>query len=113
MVIIHGTYLISVSMQCVYLSLQPSWYVQSLLFHLCLEVNKVGGHAVPRITLTELLRACLDQVLTEYDKLTQSTQNKVTVCLPLRLSLFMSLSSTLFFFFFPLVLCPSVLLPFI
>ncbi|XP_027027694.2 conserved oligomeric Golgi complex subunit 1 isoform X1 [Tachysurus fulvidraco] len=56
----------------IHLPVQPSWYVQSLLFHLCLEVNKVGGHAVPRITLTELLRACLDQVLAEYDKLTQN-----------------------------------------
>ncbi|KAI5097598.1 conserved oligomeric Golgi complex subunit 1 [Silurus meridionalis] len=56
----------------IYLPVQPSWYVQSLLFHLCLEVNKVGGHAMPRITLTELLRTCLDQVLAEYDKLTQN-----------------------------------------
>ncbi|XP_053504572.1 conserved oligomeric Golgi complex subunit 1 [Ictalurus furcatus] len=63
-------------MSKIHLPVQPSWYVQSLLFHLCLEVNKVGGHTVPRVTLTELLRACLDQVLTEYDKLTQPTQSK-------------------------------------
>ncbi|KAG9343720.1 hypothetical protein JZ751_013098 [Albula glossodonta] len=31
------------------LPVQPSWYVQSLLFHLCLEVNRVGGHALPKL----------------------------------------------------------------
>ncbi|KAJ8345529.1 hypothetical protein SKAU_G00297220 [Synaphobranchus kaupii] len=55
---------------------QPSWYIQSLLFHLCLEVNRVGGHALPKVTLQELLRDCLDQVVTEYEKLTQHTQSK-------------------------------------
>ncbi|KAL0197403.1 hypothetical protein M9458_005943, partial [Cirrhinus mrigala] len=54
----------------------PSWYVQSLLFHLCLEVNRVGGHALPKITLLDLLRGCLDQVVSEYEKLTQQTQSK-------------------------------------
>ncbi|KAJ8389155.1 hypothetical protein AAFF_G00123610 [Aldrovandia affinis] len=58
------------------LPVQPSWYVQSLLFHLCLEVNRVGGHALPKVTLQGLLRACLDQVVTEYEKLTQQTQQK-------------------------------------
>lgn len=87
--------------KCVCLCLQPSWYVQSLLFHLCLEVNKVGGHAVPRITLTELLRACLDQVLTEYEKLTEPTQNKV--CLFLHLSLIMSVPQLIFSLIFDLL----------
>ncbi|KAG7459572.1 hypothetical protein MATL_G00212070 [Megalops atlanticus] len=58
------------------LPVQPSWYVQSLLFHLCLEVNKVGGHALPKVTLQELLKGCLDQVVSEYEKLTQRAQNK-------------------------------------
>ncbi|KAI1884233.1 hypothetical protein AGOR_G00224340 [Albula goreensis] len=58
------------------LPVQPSWYVQSLLFHLCLEVNRVGGHALPKVTLQELLRGCLDQVVSEYEKLTQNAQNK-------------------------------------
>ncbi|KTF79497.1 hypothetical protein cypCar_00005902 [Cyprinus carpio] len=58
------------------LPVQPSWYVQSLLFHLCLEVNRVGGHALPKVTLLDLLRGCLDQVVSEYEKLTQKTQSK-------------------------------------
>uniref|UniRef100_A0A6Q2ZKL1 Conserved oligomeric Golgi complex subunit 1 n=1 Tax=Esox lucius TaxID=8010 RepID=A0A6Q2ZKL1_ESOLU len=58
------------------LPVQPSWFVQSLLFHLCLEVNRVGGHALPRPTLQELLRGCLDLVLQEYQKLTHISQVK-------------------------------------
>ncbi|KAJ7989890.1 hypothetical protein DPEC_G00309170 [Dallia pectoralis] len=58
------------------LPVQPSWFVQSLLFHLCLEVNRVGGHALPRPTLQELLRVCLDLVLQEYQKLTHTSQGK-------------------------------------
>lgn len=53
------------------LSLQPSWYVQSLLFQLCVEVNKVGGHALLQPTLQELLQACLGQALQQYNKLTE------------------------------------------
>ncbi|XP_054614726.1 conserved oligomeric Golgi complex subunit 1 isoform X2 [Dunckerocampus dactyliophorus] len=50
---------------------QPSWFVQSLLFQLCVEVNRVGGHTLPRPTLQQLLQACLDGVLREYRSLTQ------------------------------------------
>ncbi|MBN3300593.1 COG1 protein, partial [Amia calva] len=60
------------------LPVQPSWYVQALLFHLCLEVNRVGGHALPKVTLQELLKNCLDQVVCEYEKLTQNKHNKDT-----------------------------------
>ena len=28
--------------------MQPSWYVQSVLYSLCQEVNRVGGHALRR-----------------------------------------------------------------
>ncbi|XP_041737331.1 conserved oligomeric Golgi complex subunit 1 isoform X2 [Coregonus clupeaformis] len=55
---------------------QPSWFVQSLLFQLCLEVNGVGGHALPRPTLQELLQGCMDLVLQEYQSLTHTTQDK-------------------------------------
>ncbi|XP_071765969.2 conserved oligomeric Golgi complex subunit 1 isoform X2 [Centroberyx gerrardi] len=61
------------------LPVQPSWFVQSLLFQLCLEVNRVGGHALPRPTLQELLQACLDQALHHYHSLTQQTQSKECV----------------------------------
>ncbi|XP_062336428.1 conserved oligomeric Golgi complex subunit 1 isoform X1 [Osmerus eperlanus] len=58
------------------LPVQPSWSVQSLLFRLCLEVNRVGGHALPRPTLQELLRACLDQVLGQYEAFACHAQDK-------------------------------------
>ncbi|CAL8271986.1 unnamed protein product [Lota lota] len=58
------------------LPVQPSWFVQSLLFQLCLEVNRVGGHALPRPTLHELLKSCLDQVLHHYHSITLQTQDK-------------------------------------
>ncbi|XP_066499046.1 conserved oligomeric Golgi complex subunit 1 [Hoplias malabaricus] len=63
-------------MSKIHLPAQPSWYVQSLLFGLCLEVNRVGGHAVPKVTLLELLKGCLDQVLGEYQTLTEQTECK-------------------------------------
>uniref|UniRef100_A0A3Q1EY87 Conserved oligomeric Golgi complex subunit 1 n=1 Tax=Acanthochromis polyacanthus TaxID=80966 RepID=A0A3Q1EY87_9TELE len=50
------------------LPVQPSWFVQSLLFQLCVEVNRVGGHALPRPTLQELLQTCLTQVLDHYHR---------------------------------------------
>uniref|UniRef100_A0A3Q3WTA9 Conserved oligomeric Golgi complex subunit 1 n=1 Tax=Mola mola TaxID=94237 RepID=A0A3Q3WTA9_MOLML len=53
------------------LPVQPSWFVQSLLFQLCVEVNRVGAHALPRPTLQELLQACLAQALQQYHSLTQ------------------------------------------
>lgn len=61
------------------LPVQPSWFVQSLLFQLCVEVNRVGGHALPRPTLQELLQACLSQVLHHYHSLTQQARGKEDV----------------------------------
>ncbi|XP_069786120.1 conserved oligomeric Golgi complex subunit 1 isoform X2 [Narcine bancroftii] len=64
------------------LPVQPSWYVQSLLFHLCQEINRVGGHALPKVTLHELLKACLDEVLSGYEGLCSITPNKVDSAFP-------------------------------
>ncbi|XP_037545308.1 conserved oligomeric Golgi complex subunit 1 [Nematolebias whitei] len=58
------------------LPVQPSWFVQSLLFQLCLETNRVGGHALPRPTLQELLQACLIQALDQYYSLTKQDQTR-------------------------------------
>ncbi|XP_068606031.1 conserved oligomeric Golgi complex subunit 1 [Brachionichthys hirsutus] len=58
------------------LPLQPSWFVQSLLFQLCVQVNRVGGHALPQAVLQELLQACLTQALHHYQSLTQPTPSK-------------------------------------
>ncbi|KAM6957275.1 conserved oligomeric Golgi complex subunit 1 [Aplochiton taeniatus] len=60
------------------LPVQPSWFVQSLLFQLCLEVNRVGSHALPRPNLLELLQVCLDQLLNQYHTLTHPVQAKKT-----------------------------------
>ncbi|NXP43659.1 COG1 protein, partial [Heliornis fulica] len=56
---------------------QPSWYVQCLLFSLCQEVNRVGGHTLPKVTLQELLRTCMAEVLGAYEKLVEEKQEKV------------------------------------
>ncbi|KAM3598491.1 uncharacterized protein V6R79_018726 [Siganus canaliculatus] len=58
------------------LPVQPSWFVQAMLFQLCVEVNRVGGHALPRPTLQELLQACLDQVLHHYHSLSQEISSR-------------------------------------
>ncbi|KAL6103527.1 cog1 [Pungitius sinensis] len=58
------------------LPVQPSWFVQSLLFQLCVQVNRVGGHALPRPTLQELLHTCLNQVLHHYQTLTQQASSR-------------------------------------
>ncbi|XP_040438017.1 conserved oligomeric Golgi complex subunit 1 isoform X2 [Falco naumanni] len=58
------------------LPVQPSWYVQCLLFNLCQEVNRVGGHTLPKVTLQELLRTCMAEVLAAYEKLMEEKQEK-------------------------------------
>ncbi|XP_055994109.1 conserved oligomeric Golgi complex subunit 1 [Sorex fumeus] len=58
------------------LPVQPSWYVQSFLFGLCQEVNRVGGHALPKVTLQEMLKSCLAQVVAAYEKLAADKQTK-------------------------------------
>lgn len=56
---------------------QPSWYVQYFLFSLCQEVNRVGGHALPKVTQQEMLKSCLDEVVAAYEKLVEDKQTKV------------------------------------
>ncbi|XP_065591444.1 conserved oligomeric Golgi complex subunit 1 isoform X1 [Cyrtonyx montezumae] len=58
------------------LPMQPSWYVQCFLFSLCQEVNRVGGHTLPKVTLQELLKACMAEVLAAYEKLMEEKQDK-------------------------------------
>ncbi|NXK84117.1 COG1 protein, partial [Amazona guildingii] len=65
------------------LPVQPSWYVQCLLFSLCQEVNRVGGHTLPKVTLQELLRTCMAQVLAAYEKLMEEKQEKVSGTFPM------------------------------
>ncbi|NWS12663.1 COG1 protein, partial [Pachyramphus minor] len=65
------------------LPVQPSWHVQCLLFSLCQEVNRVGGHTLPKVTLQELLRACMAEVLAAYEKLMEQKQEKKVDTFPL------------------------------
>ncbi|KAM4890235.1 conserved oligomeric Golgi complex subunit 1 isoform 2-T2 [Sylvia borin] len=65
------------------LPVQPSWHVQCLLFSLCQELNRVGGHTLPKVTLQELLRGCMAEVLAAYDKLMQQKQEKRPDSFPL------------------------------
>ncbi|XP_053766364.1 conserved oligomeric Golgi complex subunit 1 [Desmodus rotundus] len=58
------------------LPIQPSWYVQSFLFSLCQEINRVGGHALPKVTLQEMLKSCMVQVVAAYEKLSEENQMK-------------------------------------
>ncbi|NXG13859.1 COG1 protein, partial [Grallaria varia] len=65
------------------LPVQPSWHVQCLLFSLCQEVNRVGGHTLPKVTLQELLKTCMAEVLAAYEKLMEQKQEKKVDTFPL------------------------------
>ncbi|XP_058845828.1 conserved oligomeric Golgi complex subunit 1-like isoform X3 [Acipenser ruthenus] len=65
------------------LPVQPSWYVQSLLFHLCQEVNRVGGHALPKVTQQELLKGFLDELIPAYNELASNKHNKQDSAFPM------------------------------
>ncbi|XP_015501458.1 conserved oligomeric Golgi complex subunit 1 isoform X1 [Parus major] len=65
------------------LPVQPSWHAQCLLFSLCQEVNRVGGHTLPKVTLQELLRSCMAEVLAAYEKLVEQKQEKRPDSFPL------------------------------
>ncbi|XP_047920417.2 conserved oligomeric Golgi complex subunit 1 isoform X1 [Anser cygnoides] len=65
------------------LPMQPSWYVQGLLFSLCQEVNRVGGHTLPKVTLQELLKTCMAEVLAAYEKLVEEKQEKKAGAFPM------------------------------
>ncbi|XP_058904990.1 conserved oligomeric Golgi complex subunit 1 isoform X2 [Kogia breviceps] len=65
------------------LPVQPSWYVQSFLLSLCQEINRVGGHALPKVTLQEMLKSCLVQVVAAYEKLSEEKQVKKEGAFPM------------------------------
>ncbi|XP_020016576.2 conserved oligomeric Golgi complex subunit 1 isoform X1 [Castor canadensis] len=62
---------------------QPSWYVQSFLFSLCQEINRVGGQALLKVTLQEMLKSCLVQVVAAYEKLSEEKQIKKEGAFPM------------------------------
>ncbi|XP_065753435.1 conserved oligomeric Golgi complex subunit 1 [Phocoena phocoena] len=65
------------------LPVQPSWYVQSFLLSLCQEINRVGGHALPKVTLQEMLKTCLVEVVAAYEKLSEEKQVKKEGAFPM------------------------------
>ncbi|XP_040308180.1 conserved oligomeric Golgi complex subunit 1 isoform X1 [Herpailurus yagouaroundi] len=70
-------------MSTIRLPTQPSWYVQSFLFSLCQEINRVGGHALPKVTLQEMLKSCMVQVVAAYEKLSEEKQVKKEGAFPM------------------------------
>ncbi|KAL3866853.1 hypothetical protein ACJMK2_044112 [Sinanodonta woodiana] len=53
----------------IYVPMQASWHLQSLLFRLCQEVNHVGGHAIGRSTLQLLIYHVSDKLMAMYEKI--------------------------------------------
>uniref|UniRef100_A0A8C9D1Z8 Conserved oligomeric Golgi complex subunit 1 n=1 Tax=Panthera leo TaxID=9689 RepID=A0A8C9D1Z8_PANLE len=70
-------------MSTIRLPTQPSWYVQSFLFSLCQEINRVGGHALPKVTLQEMLKSCMVQVVAAYERLSEEKQVKKEGAFPM------------------------------
>ncbi|CAD7690620.1 unnamed protein product [Nyctereutes procyonoides] len=64
------------------LPIQPSWYVQSFLLSLCQKINWVGGHALPEVTLQEMLKSCPVQVAA-YEKLAEEKHVKKEGAFPM------------------------------
>jgi hypothetical protein len=49
--------------------MQASWYVQTLLYKLCEDINKMGGQTMPVSSLSSLVHRLLEGILAAYDKL--------------------------------------------
>ncbi|XP_022105215.1 conserved oligomeric Golgi complex subunit 1-like [Acanthaster planci] len=52
----------------VQLPVQASWYVQTVLYSLCEEINRVGGHALSRSILSGLIQETSSGILALYKK---------------------------------------------
>ncbi|KAM6163939.1 conserved oligomeric Golgi complex subunit 1 isoform 1-T1 [Rhynchocyon petersi] len=64
------------------LPVQPSWCVQAFLFTLCQEINRVGGHALPKVTLQETLKNCMVQIVSAYERLSEEKETKREGAIP-------------------------------
>ncbi|OPL21106.1 hypothetical protein AM593_10524, partial [Mytilus galloprovincialis] len=58
--------------------MQPSWYVQGLVFTLCQEINRVGGHAVTRSILQKLVNKVSDEMKDNYLEIIHNSKNPKT-----------------------------------
>ncbi|KAJ8028956.1 Conserved oligomeric Golgi complex subunit 1 [Holothuria leucospilota] len=50
------------------LPVQSSWYVQCLLFGLCEEISRIGGHALSRVTVSALIQDISQGLITCYQE---------------------------------------------
>ncbi|XP_033096428.1 conserved oligomeric Golgi complex subunit 1-like [Anneissia japonica] len=64
------------------LPVQCSWYVQSLLFELCAEINRVGGHALSRETICNLVKKVTDSIVDIYQQLLDSKEVVIKLSQP-------------------------------
>nr|XP_006811546.1 PREDICTED: conserved oligomeric Golgi complex subunit 1-like [Saccoglossus kowalevskii] len=55
------------------LPVQASWYVQSVLYSLCEEFNRVGGHALPKSVIQEMITSISDDMLSAYERILDNT----------------------------------------
>ena len=58
--------------------LQASWYLQNLLYNVCEEINRIGGHALQRSTLVKLSDQLSDGILQCHQKLLDSKNESET-----------------------------------
>ncbi|XP_071095427.1 conserved oligomeric Golgi complex subunit 1-like isoform X2 [Haliotis cracherodii] len=57
--------------------MQPSWYLHSLLFKLCQDLNKVGGQALPRSVVQDLLHKMTDGIVNVYQDFVKGGKRRV------------------------------------
>ncbi|XP_012934565.1 conserved oligomeric Golgi complex subunit 1 isoform X1 [Aplysia californica] len=60
----------------IYVPMQASWQIQTLLHRLCADLNKIGVQALPRSVITDLLVVVTDDLLTSYEQLLSSRGKK-------------------------------------
>jgi len=60
----------------IYVPMQASWHVQTLLQRLCEDLNKIGVQALPRSVITDLLVVVTDDILSSYEQLLSSRGTK-------------------------------------
>uniref|UniRef100_A0A0B7AVT7 Conserved oligomeric Golgi complex subunit 1 n=1 Tax=Arion vulgaris TaxID=1028688 RepID=A0A0B7AVT7_9EUPU len=53
----------------IYVPMQASWHVQTLLYKLCEDLNKIGVQALPRSVVRDLLVMITDGIVKTYEKL--------------------------------------------
>ncbi|KAJ8304320.1 hypothetical protein KUTeg_017903 [Tegillarca granosa] len=56
--------------------MQASWYVHSLLYYICQEINRVGGHALTRSVLQDLVYKISDGMMVLYENFIKDNRKK-------------------------------------